>query len=214
MSNTSQARSCRLFNKDTFSATPPMVEHSQAHGSSFPVRGPKAGRAASPAESIAPLQDTASQASFTPFSTTGTGRSDSRRLIDVIFDQRLSAVNSDVIAVQSQGDLFSLSLSMPTWLQSPISVPPSFFQSSGSSNPLGGRTPSPQSPIPLQDCDSPGRGYDKLVIGYHDNERSRTSRGDISEPLEVALGRIMDEDDFKAFKTEIYSGSKAEFIER
>ena len=39
----------------------------------------------------------------------------------------------------------------------------------------------------MQDRDSPGRGYDKLVIGYHDNERSRTSRGDISETLEVAL---------------------------
>ena len=175
-----------------------MVEHSQATGFSFPVRGPKAGRAASPVESIAPLQDSASQASLTPFSATGAGRSDPGRPIDVTSDQKLSAVSSDgverqpltdhasrqrlsavisdVNAVQLQGDIFSLPLNMPTWSQLPIMVPHSVLLGGGLSIPLGGRTPSPQSPIPLQDRDSPGRGYDKLVIGYHDNERSRISR--------------------------------------
>ena len=64
-----------------------MVEHSQAQGFSPPVRGPKVGRAASPVESIAPLQDSASQASLTPFSATGTGRSDPGRLTDENSDQ-------------------------------------------------------------------------------------------------------------------------------
>ena len=158
MSSSSQAHSFQFLNKDTFSVTLQIVEQRQAKGFSFPVRGPEAGRAASPVESMPPLQDSASQASLTPFSATGTGRSDPGRLIDVTSDQRLSALISDVNAVQSQGDLFSLSLSMPTWLQSPISVPHSLFRGSGSSNPLGGRTPSPQSPIPLQVRDSPGRG--------------------------------------------------------
>ena len=89
MSNMSQPRSFQFFDKDTFSAILSLVEHSQAQGSSVLVRGPRAGRAASPAESIAPLQDAASQASLTPFSTTGTGRSDSGRLVDVISDRTL-----------------------------------------------------------------------------------------------------------------------------
>ena len=82
MSNTSQASSFQFLNKDAFSAILLVVEHSQAQGFSVLVRGPRAGRAASPTESIAPLQDSASQASFTPFSTTGTGRSDSGPLIE------------------------------------------------------------------------------------------------------------------------------------
>ena len=214
MSSSSQAHSSRSLNKDTFSATLPKVEQRQAKGFSFPVRGPEAGRAASPVESMPPLQDSASQASLTPFSATGTGRSDPGRPIDVTSDQRLSAVISDVNAVQLQGDLFRLPLNMPTWSQLLIMMPHSVLLGGGLSIPLGWRTPSPQSPIPLQDRDSPGRGYGKLVIGYHDSERSRTSRGDTSETLEVALSRIMDEEDFKSFKTDIDSISRAEFIER
>ena len=87
-------------------------------------------------------------------------------------------------------------------------VPHSVLLGGGLSIPLGGRTPSPQSPIPLQDRDSPRRGYGKLVIGCHDSERSRTSRGDTSETLDVALGRIMDEEDFKFLKTDIDSVSR------
>ena len=103
MSNTSQARSCQSLSKDTFSAILSLVEHSQAQGSSLPVGGPKAGRAASPAESIAPLQDSASQASLSPFSAKGTGRSDLGRLIDVNSDQRLSAANSSPPTAEDRG---------------------------------------------------------------------------------------------------------------
>ena len=62
----------------------------------------------------------------------------------------------------------------------------------------------------MQDRDGPGR----LVLGFHDNDRSRTSRGDTSETLEVALSRIMDEEDFNSFKTGIEFTCKSEFVER
>ena len=45
------------------------------------------------------------------------------------------------------------------------------------------RALSSQNPIPVQDRDSPGR----LVLGFHVNDRSRTSRGAISETIEVAF---------------------------
>ena len=78
------------------------MEQRQAKGFSFPVRGPEAGRAASPVESMPPLQDSASQASLTPFSATGTGRSDPGRLIDVTSDQasrRLKLEMIDAVAL-------------------------------------------------------------------------------------------------------------------
>ena len=72
------------------------------------------------------------------------------------------------------------------------------------------RVPSSRNPIPVQDHDGPGR----LVLGFHDNDRSRTSRGDTSETFEVALSRIMDEEDLNSFKTGIEFTCKSEFVER
>ena len=80
------------------------MEQRQAKGFSFPVRGPEAGRAASAVESMPPLQDSAPQSSLTPFSATGTGRSDPGRPIDVTSGQRLSAVSSDGVERQPLTD--------------------------------------------------------------------------------------------------------------
>ena len=103
-----------------------MEDHSQAEGSSLPVREPKAGRAASPPESVAPLQDSASQDSLTTFSATGTGRSigfgtsDRRDLRSEVISRKLrceccrvagrslqSVVEyADVVAVADRGATF------------------------------------------------------------------------------------------------------------
>ena len=124
------AQDPQRFNKDPFIASLPIVEQGQASTFIFLVRGVVAGQPAIAASDIVPLQDSASQASLTPFSPAETWRSDPGRRVDGTSDQRLSAVISDVNAVQSHGDLFNLPMNMPTWTPLPTMVPSQMVASS------------------------------------------------------------------------------------
>ena len=117
------AQDPQRFSKDTCTASLSMVGQSQASTSILQVRWVVAGQPAIVAKYMVSFQDSASQASLTQFSLAETGRSEPGRRVDGMSDQRLSAVISDVNAVQSRGDFFILPVNMQTSTPLPTMVP-------------------------------------------------------------------------------------------
>ena len=93
-------------------------------------------------------------------------------------------------------DLQNLQISMPSWVFLLLVAP-----SQRIASPVDRRSPSPAIATPIRDRNEPVR----QLVRRHDLERFRTSYGEAGGSIEVALSRIIGEDDLGTFMTGLES---------